>query len=91
MGSLYEDRRFSWETGLSCTDFVRSPGIVDFLAFCKLQKLLILNDLSCGKNVRLPPPPPVKLLLPVAYNGNKTIDAHVSRLRWQQANIGSVS
>jgi len=58
MGRLYEDWRFSWETGLSCTDFVRSPGIVDFLAFCKLQKLLILNDLSCGKNVRLPPPPP---------------------------------
>jgi len=28
---------------------------VDFLAFCKFQKLLILNDLSCGKSVRLPP------------------------------------
>ena len=57
-GSLYEDWHFSWETGLSCTEFVRSPGIVDFLAFCKFQKLLILNDLPCGKSDRLPPPPP---------------------------------
>ena len=29
-----------------------------FLAFCKFQKLLIFNDLPCGKSVRLPPPPP---------------------------------
>jgi hypothetical protein len=46
---------------LSCTDFVGSPGIVGFLAICKFQKLLILNDLSCGKIVRLPPPPPIHL------------------------------
>ena len=37
-----------------CTKFVIPPGIVDFLAFCKFQKPLILNDLTCGKSVRLP-------------------------------------
>jgi hypothetical protein len=34
-GNLYKQWRFSWEIAIFCTNLVISPGIVDFLAFCK--------------------------------------------------------
>ena len=39
-------------------DICTADRIMDFLAFCKFQKLLIIIDLPYGKSVRLPPPPP---------------------------------
>lgn len=37
----------------------QEDGILGFLPFCKQLKKCKLLNLTCGKIVRLPPPPPV--------------------------------
>jgi hypothetical protein len=45
----------------------QEDGILGFLPFCKQLKKCKLLNLTCGKIVRLPPPPPLCLLLCVIY------------------------